>query len=249
MNVPLTIAAVVFLVAYSWQVIGNPRGDLALGIDTVMWLTWGVFLVDYVVRLVLAESRGRWFVQHLFDLAVVVLPMLRPLRLLRVVTILDVLQRTAGRAFRTRVIVYVVAAAVLLIYVAGLAALDAERGRGGAITTIGESLWWALTTITTVGYGDVVPETLTGRLVAAGLMIGGIALIGVVTATLASWIVERVQTIEEQRESTRADLDLVYAELVAIRAELAEDRRLRAELEGRTSPTTTAPGSDGLQRI
>ena len=53
-------------------------------------------------------------------------------------------------------------------------------------------MWWACSTITTVGYGDMSPVSLTGRCVAVALMLGGIALLGTVTATLASWIVQRV---------------------------------------------------------
>ena len=79
------------------------------------------------------------------------------------------------------------------MFVAALAVLDFERNaREASITTFGDALWWAFVTITTVGYGDYSPVTVEGRLVAVGLMLGGIALIGLVTASLASWIVERV---------------------------------------------------------
>ncbi len=53
-------------------------------------------------------------------------------------------------------------------------------------------MWWSITTITTVGYGDIYPVTGAGRFVAVALMVGGVSLLGVVTATLASWIVQRV---------------------------------------------------------
>jgi hypothetical protein len=80
-----------------------------------------------------------------------------------------------------------------------LAVLDAERGKPGAnITTFGDAIWWAMTTITTVGYGDRYRTTAIGRLAAAGLMIGGIALLGVVTATLASWLIEQVAETEDE---------------------------------------------------
>ncbi|MGZ0712641.1 potassium channel family protein (plasmid) [Coraliomargarita sp. W4R53] len=81
-----------------------------------------------------------------------------------------------------------------------------------------QSLWWAFVTITTVGYGDYYPATTTGRLIAVGLMIGGIALIGVVTATLASWIVERVS---DQNE-TAATPPATEAPLEALSREVAE---------------------------
>jgi voltage-gated potassium channel len=59
--------------------------------------------------------------------------------------------------------------------------------------SIGESLWWSVQTVTTVGYGDVTPDTLSGRLVAAVLMIAAIALISVLTATISAGFVNRVQ--------------------------------------------------------
>ena len=64
---------------------------------------------------------------------------------------------------------------------------------GANITDFGSAVWWAITTMTTVGYGDRFPTTGEGRLIGAALMLGGIALLGVVTATIASWVIERVQ--------------------------------------------------------
>ncbi|MFT4087721.1 MAG: potassium channel family protein [Gordonia sp. (in: high G+C Gram-positive bacteria)] len=75
--------------------------------------------------------------------------------------------------------------------------------------------------MTTVGYGDRFPSTLTGRLVAVALMIGGVALLGVVTGMFASWLME---TIEETNESAQAPTQAAVADLVA------ELRALRAEV-------------------
>jgi voltage-gated potassium channel len=138
----------------------------------------------------------------------VALPLLRPLRLLRLVTLPSVLQRTAGVAFRARVVVNVAGASGLLVFVAALAVLDRERSAPQAnIKNFGDALWWAFVTITTVGYGDFSPVTDAGRLIAGGLMLGGIALLGVVTATLASWIVERVSEQEEDvQAATRGEI-------------------------------------------
>lgn len=221
---PLVVASVLFLIAYSVEVLAELDGQASILPEIIIWTTWVLFLVDYVVSLVLTERRWRWFATHLFDLLVVVLPMLRPLRLLRLVTLVSVLQRTAGSAFRGRIILYVASASALLVYVAALAMLDAERAAGGAIQSFGDALWWAFVTITTVGYGDYAPVTLVGRFIAVGIMIGGIALIGVVTATLASWIVERVDArAAEERTATAAQVSALHDEIVALRATL--DRR------------------------
>lgn len=198
---PLTFAAVLFLAVYSVEVIGDLRGRDHLAAETAIDIVWAVFAADYAVRLRLAPDRGRWFAHHLLDLAVVALPLLRPLRLLRLATPISVLQRTAGLALRGRIAVYTAGAAILLTYVGALATLDAEKHAPGAtITSFPKALWWAFVTITSVGYGDHIPTTGTGRTVAALLMIAGIAVIGTVTATLASWIVSRVaeETAEEE---------------------------------------------------
>ncbi|EME62530.1 ion transport protein, partial [Rhodococcus ruber BKS 20-38] len=124
--------------------------------------------------------------------------MLRPLRLLRLVTLLGVVHRSVGTALRGRVIVYASGSTALLLVVSSLAMLDAERTAPDAtITTYPDALWWSAVTVTTVGYGDFAPVTATGRLIAVALMIAGIALLGVVTATLASWLVERVGEQDE----------------------------------------------------
>ncbi|GAA4477968.1 potassium channel family protein [Microbacterium panaciterrae] len=218
---PLVVASLLFLVAYSIQVIVDPRGDLGALLEDLLWVSWGTFLVDYVVSLVLAPQRWRWFLTHLFNLATVVLPMIRPLRVLRVVTLLTVLQRTAGRAVRGQIVIYVTGATLLLVYVASLAVLDAERAGGGSISTFGDAIWWAFTTITTVGYGDLAPITLQGRVIAVGLMLSGIALLGVVTATFASWIVEKVSAENTSRQAaTVAHVDALRSEIAELRAVL-----------------------------
>jgi voltage-gated potassium channel len=169
---PLTVAAAVFLVAYAWEVLGRLDGAAAGVADTVINVTWLLFLGDYITNLVLAERRGHWFVTHLFDFVVVALPVLRPLRLLRLVTLVSILQRRASSAFRGRVVLFAASTTALLLFVASLAVLDAERGAVGAsITTFPQALWWSFVTITTVGYGDLFPVTGAGRLIAAGVML------------------------------------------------------------------------------
>jgi voltage-gated potassium channel len=148
--------------------------------------------------------------------------LLRPLRLLRLVTLLSVLNRYAGGSLRGRVAVYVAGSTSLVLLVASLAVLDAERGHEGSnIETFPDALWWAMTTVTTVGYGDRFPVTGTGRLIAGGLMLAGIALLGVVTASLASWLLEQVREVEEESEAaTRRDVAALTAEMQALRQAL-----------------------------
>ncbi|MEH3140201.1 MAG: ion channel [Mycobacterium kyogaense] len=220
---PLAVAALLFLAAYSAEVLALPSGAALAAIHVVSLVTWTMFIVDYLVRLSLAEQRWRWFWRHLFDLAIVALPILRHLRLLRLLTLITVLNRAVGHAIRGRVAMYTVGGAVLLIYVSSLAVLQAERHYPHAhITHFGEALWWAMTTITTVGYGDLTPVSPTGRVIAVLLMIGGISLLGSITATLASWIVERVADEDTAAQQvTTAHLDTLVQEIAQLREEVA----------------------------
>jgi voltage-gated potassium channel len=120
------------------------------------------------------------------------------------------LNRRATIRLRGRVGIYIAGGASLLAFCAALAVLDAERSSPDAnISDFGDAIWWAVTTMTTVGYGDHYPVTAAGRLVAFGLMIGGIALLGTVTATLASWIRETVAAEKAQAEDLQVTIQRI----------------------------------------
>lgn len=237
---PLMAAAAAFLAAYALQVVAPRSHALVAGAEVVLWVTWAMFAVDYLARLWLAEQRWKWFLRHLLDLAVVALPMLRPLRLMRFLTAITLIQRSAGGALRGRVALYTIGATTLTILVSGLAVLDAERGSAGPIQSYAEALWWSFVTITTVGYGDYTPVTATGRVVAAVLMIGGISLIGVVTATLASWIVEKVSDeTSSAAGATAQQVELLRTELAELRSLLRAAIPVRADPSASGAPPTT----------
>ena len=83
-------------------------------------------------------------------------------------------------------------------------------------------MWWSLVTITTIGYGDLAPVTAVGRCAAVLLMVGGVALAGVVTATLASWVISLVaEESAEQEAATRAQVEDLQRQ-VAVLAERVE---------------------------
>ncbi|MDM7854576.1 potassium channel family protein [Cellulomonas alba] len=221
---PLVVAAFAFLTAYAIPIV-DPEVDPAVRdvCTTVLTVTWIAFALDYAVRLVLSDRRWAFVRSNVLDLAVIALPVLRPLRLLRLIALVAVLNRAGANSLRGRVVTYVIGATTLLVVCGALAVTEAERGHPGAtIEDVGDGLWWAATTITTVGYGDRYPVTTTGRFVAAALMISGIALLGVVTATLASWLVERVtEAGEQERAATHAQVSALHDEVLLLRAELA----------------------------
>jgi len=209
------VAAIAFLVAYAVPILNPDLPDWAATTCRWMaWVAWALFVADYLARLLLATNRRRYILRHPLDLLVIVLPLLRPLRLLRLVALLNVLNRRVVMRLRGRLAVYVAGGAALLAFCASLAVLDVERSSPEAtITSFGDAMWWAITTMTTVGYGDHFPVTARGRLVGVALMLGGIALLGVVTATLASWLVEAVATEQQESEDLRAEIRTLHQKL------------------------------------
>jgi voltage-gated potassium channel len=198
--------SVLFLVGYAWEVIGDLHGAAAAVPEAIIWITWAVFAADYLVCLSLARPRGRWFIRHLPELAIVVLPALRPLRLVRVVGLAFLFEHATRHALRGRVAAYAAVGAVILVLLAALAVLDAEQNEPGAnITNFGDALWWAFVTVTTVGYGDLFPVSTMGRIVAVALMIAGIALLGTVTATIASLFTDLVADKNSSEERITRD--------------------------------------------
>jgi voltage-gated potassium channel len=222
---PLTLLSLLFIAVYAWPIL-DPALDSYWRhfCETADLVIWFVFCSEYVVRLLLAHSKVGFARNHWFDLAVLILPVLRPLRALRLLNAIRVLNRHAVHWTRGRLALYVVAATVLIVFMAGLAVLDAERGTpNGNIETYPEALWWAVCTITTVGYGDLYPSTVEGRMVALALMVGGLGLIGFTTGSLASWIVDRLSDSERPTgNATRADVALLLHEVRKLRAEIAE---------------------------
>ncbi|WP_308738228.1 potassium channel family protein [Kocuria dechangensis] len=189
-----TAAAVLFLGAWAWPVLDPGLAPaVVLACRAVLVAVWVLFVVDYLARLVRARDRRAFVAGHLVDLVALAFPVFRQLELVRLAALVVVVNRRAAADLRGRVAVYLVGGAGLLGAVGSVAVLDAERGAPGAnIGTLGDAAWWAVSTMSTVGYGDLYPVTPPGRVVGGVLMLGGVAVFGLVTALLASWLVEAV---------------------------------------------------------
>lgn len=213
--------ALVFLLVYAIPIVA-PRSPAGLreASDAIQYVIWLVFAADYAIRLVIAEQRLHFITHNLIDLAAVVLPALRPLRL---VSALALVHQQAGRRLRGHVAAYVASSTLLIVTISGLAVLDAERGSPGAtIETWEDAMWWAVVTITTVGYGDFYPVTTEGRLFALGLMLCGLGLLGIVTANLSSWLLERMSTDDgDSGAATRRDIEVLTQSIRELREEVS----------------------------
>lgn len=155
-----------------------------IALDTFIW---ALFAIDLIVKVVVAPNRLAYVRRHWLEVLVVVVPFLRPLRLLRIFLF-------GSRAWvGVRRLVHI---DFLFVYGIGLVIITAtvvasvEGGENASIHSFADALWWAVATITTVGYGDMVPVSVAGRAVAFVLMLGGIAFFSGITANLASFLVK-----------------------------------------------------------
>lgn len=224
-HMPLLALALLFLVAFAVPILypGIPgwARTAATGVYVLVWL---VYAIDFAIRLKMAGrgNRLRFIVTHPLDLIMVLLPLLRPLRVVRIVVLLtEVFRRHAEASKRFQAAFYVVTVTTMILLIASLAILDAERDvRGTQIAGFSDALWWSIVTTTTVGYGDMVPQTTEGRAIAAFLMFAGIGLFGLVSGSLASWFVDRVSSPGETAE--RAEVSELRERMERMEHQLAE---------------------------
>ncbi|WP_328316481.1 potassium channel family protein [Streptomyces sp. NBC_00388] len=200
-EIPLFAAALLFLACYAVRVLARGADpllrDTALAVALAVWL---VFVLDYAVRLVLSGERLRFPHRHRMDTLAMILPLLR---LLRIVPLYNAVQQKREQPrlnLQARVIAYAGLSAVLLAFAGSLAVYSCERSAPGAtIRTFGDAVWWAAATLSTVGYGDVTPVTPLGRVIAVAMMACGIALLGAVTGSFSSWLLQTFRRDDEEK--------------------------------------------------
>ena len=188
MRIPIVLAALLPLI-----VVPESGGLVGALVGVISWL---VFLVDYIVyERRLFKYTSTWLGR--FDLTVVVLTapwyllpgaqagsfvvILRLARLARVVMASKGAKRLLERLGRVGLV------ALGVLFVCSAIAYHAEHATNPEFATFGDSLWWGIVTLTTVGYGDIVPKTPLGRWAAVCIMFTGVAVIGVLAGSLASF--------------------------------------------------------------
>lgn len=203
--------SVLYIALYATEVVST-----GLAPSTMLWITvvsnviWISFILDLAIRTYLAPQRFQYLLKHPVDVLSVVLPAFRALRALRIITAGQWILTRGSQAAIGRTASAIIVGAALLAGVGALAVLDAEKNDpASSIHDFGQALWWAFVTMSTVGYGDVYPVTVTGRVVAVMMMIVGVALLGLVSATLASALLAKIRGVEEEADShitTRIDV-------------------------------------------
>lgn len=186
------------------------------------WLTWGTFALETIVMLCVVKRRGAWLRGHLVDLAVVVLTppfapaawqagrVFRLVRLLRIVRIFSIRRLLSLEGMKYAALV---AAGTVVVGGAVFASVEKEQH-----LTTWDGVWWAVTTVTTVGYGDIYPKTDGGRIIAMAIMLVGIGFVALLTAFIAD------RFVNQQKEAAAKE-DQILAELSEIRNRLEELER------------------------
>jgi len=230
----LTLISVdtVLLLLMGW---GNATAEMAIINGLLV-----VFAIDYVIRLVLAKNRKVFLVQSAFDLLGIiplhpVFAFFRLGRLVRLIRYHHLFWRLRINSKWTRAyhqfiyktgFIYLFSFSVTIIVISAFLFSLTEK------QSLANALWWAITTATTVGYGDETPHTAFGKIIASILMIGGVGFIGLLTSTISGFFTARGQqmaTSQEDRE--QADLDQLLAKIETLTVKVDD---LQRQLEATT---------------
>lgn len=216
---PILVAAllVVPVIAVEQSSLGEPWTTVAA---VANWLIWLAFLAEVAVMLAVVSDRGRWLREHPLEVAIVVLTppflpaslqALRVFRLLRLLRLV-VVARYARRLFSLGGLRYAAVLAILTALGGGAAFAAAE----GKDVNTWDGVWWAVTTMTTVGYGDLSPATDLGRVVGMAVMLVGIGFLTLVIGAVSQrFLVPEIEDeVADVEREVSGDVDAARAELL-----------------------------------
>lgn len=226
-ELPMLVAAllVIPVVAVEQSNAGEPWRSIAGGLN---WAIWVAFAVELIVMLAVVPERWRWLRSHPLEVVIVLLTppflpsSLQALRTLRVLRLLRLLRlaQLARRTFSLDGLRYAAILAVLTAVGGGYAYSAAESAQDPA-PSVWDGVWWAVTTMTTVGYGDEYPTTTLGRVYAIALMLVGIGFIAILIGAIAErFLAAEIEDAVEAAEEVEATEVEVLAELQEIRSRL-----------------------------
>lgn len=212
----LSILALVYLATFSIQAIWYfPQATWFQYMNLFGNLLWVLFVIDLLFRFSVSPQKRHFFQKNLIDTITVIVPQFRAIRALRAFTSDGFISKKSG-LISGGGLTSALLAALIVVWVGSLMVLNAERSAANAeITSAGDAVWWGFETVTTVGYGDFVPVTWTGRGLAVLVMLVGISVLGVVTASLSAALVKRAHQGPDK-------VDEVLTELAELKAMVAK---------------------------
>ncbi len=213
--VALALASVGLVLWYETASLSAHQRSVVLRVDLAVVV---VFFAEWVYGLLRADSRARylrrtwWDLLGMVPLYVSAAGFLRFLRLLRVIRVLrafsrvrHLIEHSRRLAEDSKILPLAIASTSITVVGATLVYFVEQASPESAMRSFSEALWWAVVTVTTVGYGDVTPVTTIGRAVAVVLMVTGIGTIGLLASQVSSALITRNQEAEAAGEHDRSE--------------------------------------------
>jgi voltage-gated potassium channel len=217
----LSLMFLVFLVLPVAHPISKVADDRLNIINYVIWL---VFVLDFVYKFAIADAKKAFIKGHLFELLIIAVPFIRPLRLLRLIPVIGAFLKYSSKTMAGRMLQHASLIAVMLGSVSAVMIYQIEKNQPGSnIHNLGDAIWWAASTTATFGAGSLTPVSAVGKAISFVLMLGSIAYAGVLTASVASWFVQSDETKQHSEQ-----LELILRKLEAIEANSKKTTRKKA---------------------
>jgi voltage-gated potassium channel len=210
-EIVIGILAIISIVLVAVESLVSVSRGVLIGIYIADLIICIVFAWDFIHRLRTSEDRGRFIRRNGFEILAMIPALaifalgaipaissaLRSLRLIRVVRVIIMLARmrrvmsTGGRFLQHSHLIAMLAITLIIIFIGSFTVLVLERDTEGAeINNFSDAVWWSISTVTTVGYGDIVPNTISGRIMGMVLMIVGIGVMAAFISEVSAVLVE-----------------------------------------------------------
>jgi voltage-gated potassium channel len=220
LELPLLVAALLTIPALAIELshAGNTLGTVATVLN---WTIWLAFLAEALIMVSVVPDRRRWLRDHPLDVAIVIftppflpasLQVARVFRLLRLLRLVKLAALTRG-LLSTEGVRDAAVLAMLTVLGGGAAYAAVEKGQN---LSAWDGVWWAMTTVTTVGYGDSYPRTTAGRVIALAVMLVGIGFVAILTAAAADRFIAGRREAEQERRELGRQFDEIIRRLEAM---------------------------------
>lgn len=204
----------VFLILFQYYY--DPLGQALTALFVFDFIVSVILSIDFAIRVKKSKQRYKYFLSHLYEIPALI-PLyaltllqdntvygasLKSLRLIPIFRFLHVLSRTliVMDEIKNRLL-YVVFLSVITVTAGAFTMYVVEHNvPGSRIANLGDAFWWAVVTVTTVGYGDIYPVTLEGRVIASIIMVVGIAILGILISTIGAQFLESKLKYQRKRE-------------------------------------------------
>ncbi len=223
--ISLTVFSVLLIL---FQYFYDPLGQVLVAVFVFDFIVSIILAFDFAIRMKRSKKGYKYFLTHLYEIpsfiplyALTLLEAntvygagLKSLRLIQIFRFMHVLSRTLiiMDEIRNRLL-YIVLLSMSTVTAGAFTMYVVEHNAPGSkITSLGDAVWWAVVTVTTVGYGDVYPVTFEGRVIATVIMIIGIAILGILISTLGAQFIE--SKMKNQRRKDENDIKLMIKDKI-----------------------------------